>query len=79
MLEWHADYEIANSELGRSGGYLFPYKKQFFICESAYIEELGLDPDDADWQAIGYNWVKPLNQSAGQRLNAQLLAYEVQS
>lgn len=72
VLEWHANYEIASTELSRSGGYLLPYKNQFFICEAEYISELGLDPDDPDWARIGYNWVKPANQSAWKSLDSKL-------
>lgn len=75
ILEWHADYAVASQSLGHSGGYLFPYKKQFFICEAPYIAELGLDPDDADWERIGYNWVKPNDPEAWQRLNHKLQAF----
>lgn len=78
ILEWHSDYEVASTELGRTGGYLFPYKKQFFICEAEYIEALGLDPDDSDWELIGWNWVKPTDQDAWQRLNQKLQNISIQ-
>jgi hypothetical protein len=74
MLEWHARYEIADSELGRYGGYLLPYKNQFFICDAEYISTLGLNPDDPDWELIGWNWVQPKDQSAWQRLDSKLHA-----
>lgn len=70
--EWHSNYEIANTELGRNGGYLLPYKDQFFICAAIYIETLGLDPDDPDWERIAYNWVQPADQAAWERLDAKL-------
>lgn len=70
--EWHVDYKIASTELGRTGGYLFPYHNQFFICQSEYIVELGLDPDDQDWKYIGWNWVQPIDQEAWKRLNTKL-------
>lgn len=76
VLEWHSDYDTASRELGRNGGYLLPYKHQFFICEGEYITELGLNPDDADWARIGYNWVKPADQRAWQRLNDKLTSIE---
>jgi hypothetical protein len=78
MLEWHADYDVASLELGGNGGYLFPYKNQFFICQAEYIERLGLDPDDPDWERIAYNWVHPADQAAWQRLDDKLRAFEVQ-
>ena len=70
--EWHVDYEVASQELGRNGGYLLPYKNQFFICQDVYIEALGLDPDDPDWALIGWNWVKPADQEAWARLEHKL-------
>jgi len=78
FLEWHADYELASSELGRTGGYLFPYKNQYFICQAEYIEALGLDPDDADWERIGYNWVQPADKEAWQRLDSKLRTFSAQ-
>ncbi|MEO1289220.1 MAG: hypothetical protein AAFV93_15760 [Chloroflexota bacterium] len=72
VLEWHTKYEVANTALGRLGGYLLPYKNQFFICEADYIAELGLDPNDVDWEYIGYNWVNPADKDAWHRLNAKL-------
>ncbi|MEL6308619.1 MAG: hypothetical protein AAFQ52_10795 [Chloroflexota bacterium] len=67
-LEWHTDYEIASQSLGTEGGYLFPYKNQYFICSATYITELGLDPSDPDWARIGYNWVQPDDERAWGRL-----------
>ncbi len=76
MLEWHANYEVASLELGRTGGYLFPYKNQYFICEAPYVEALGLDPDDSDWERIAFNWVQPADQAAWQRLDDKLRTFE---
>jgi hypothetical protein len=39
-----------------------------------YIESLGLDPDDHDWQAIGFDWVRPRDVDARTRLYAKLVA-----
>lgn len=76
VLEWHADYDVASTELGRSAGYLFPYKNQFFICTAEYITTLGLDPDDPDWENIQYNWVQPADAEAWTRLDAKLTEFE---
>ena len=54
------------------GGYLLPYKNDFFVCQRAYIQTLGLDPDDPDWEQIGFDWVKPANQDAINRLKEKL-------
>lgn len=76
VLEWHADYAIASTELGRSEGYLFPYKNQFFICSAECIITLGLDPDDPDWKRMGYNWVEPADEEARARLDTKLTEFE---
>ncbi|HEY6952942.1 MAG TPA: hypothetical protein VI758_11075 [Bacteroidota bacterium] len=71
---WFAKYEQARSNLEKEGGYLFPYKSQFFITESEAIRELGLDPEDPDWKLIGFDWVKPLDHAAWERLKAKRAA-----
>ncbi len=67
--QWFSNYKEAKQILLQSGGYLLPYKNQFFICESGYIEYIGLDKDDTDWTAINYNWIEPGDMEAWQRLN----------
>lgn len=74
--EWYADYETARSHLEQVGGYLLPYRDQYFICKRQFIETLGLDPDDADWQRIAWDWAKPADSEAWQRLNTKLQAIE---
>ncbi len=65
---WFAKYDQARATLELEGGFLFPYKSQFFITEREAIRELGLDPDDPDWKLIGWDWVKPLDIPAWERL-----------
>lgn len=65
---WFANYPEAKEHLKSSGGYLLPYKNQFFICNANYIKQIGFDPDDPDWKLIGYDWVNPDDKQAWQRL-----------
>jgi hypothetical protein len=65
---WFANYEEAKSHLTSVGGFLLPYKNQFFICNSEYIRQIGFDPDDPDWKLIGFDWVAPEDKKAWQRL-----------
>ncbi|MGD0525597.1 MAG: hypothetical protein ABSE49_10655 [Polyangiaceae bacterium] len=70
---WYADYREARAHLDEArragnGRYLFPYRTQFFIVERLFVEGLGLDPDDADWVAIEYDWARPRDPIARQRL-----------
>jgi hypothetical protein len=68
---WFDTYEEANNSLHQDGGFLFPHGKQFFICTAEFIRALGVDPDDPDWEAIGYDWFQPADEPAYQRLHAQ--------
>lgn len=67
--QWFSSYSEAKQMLQQTEGYLLPYKTQFFICESGYIQHLGLNEQIADWQAINYNWIEPADMEAWQRLN----------
>ena len=76
LNEWHSSYEAAKDALAERGGYLLPYKTQFFICGRDYITALGLDPDDANWERMDYDWAKPSDRDAWQALFAKLLSFE---
>lgn len=67
--QWFSNYQEAKEILKTSGGYLLPYQQQFFICEGGYIDYLGLNPADPNWEKIGYNWVEPQDIGAWQELN----------
>jgi hypothetical protein len=71
---WSASYEEAHAIRAEHGGYLLAYRRHFFIVDRYYLETLGLDPDDADWNRIGRDWVKPREQRARARLYAKLIA-----
>jgi len=68
LNRWFARYEDARTSLKAERGYLFPYQHQFFITESEGVRELGLDPEDPDWEHIGWDWVRPLDRTAWDRL-----------
>jgi len=71
LNHWFADYAQARAHLEAEGGYLLPYGSQCFIANTEAIRELGLDPDDPDWTRIGWDWVRPADQDAWQRLRAK--------
>ena len=68
LNRWFARYEDARASLEEEGGFLLPYRSQFFICGKGAIKMLGLDPDDPDWNLIGRDWVKPGDREAWLRL-----------
>ena len=68
LNKWFANYQEAKVQQQESGGFLFPYKNQFFICEAGYIGRIGLDPNDHDWKLVGWDWANPSDKTAWQRL-----------
>ena len=76
LNRWFNTYEAARAAREAGGGYLLPFKHQFFVTDRAAIVELGLDPDDPDWQRIGWDWVRPLDSAAWARLKEKREAAE---
>jgi hypothetical protein len=72
LNRWYARYEDARASLEAVGGFLFPYRDQFFVCEPGVLEQYGIDPQDADWSRIGHDWVRPANLEARGRLEREL-------
>lgn len=68
LNRWFASYEDARASLEEEGGFLLPYRNQFFVCEQSAIRVLGLDPEDLDWERIGYDWARPQDRQAWRRL-----------
>ena len=68
LNRWFANYDEAQVSLHAEGGFLFPYQNDFFVTTSDAVRELGIDPEDPDWQLIGWNWVKPNDTAAWERL-----------
>jgi hypothetical protein len=78
LNSWFADYDEAREVHAQtstvtSRRYLLAYKRHFFVVERPFIVSLGLDPDDADWAAIGWDWARPRNPEARRRLYGKLL------
>ena len=71
LNRWFTTYEAARASLEAEGGYLFPYRNQFFVTLPEGVRELGLDPEDPDWERIGYDWVRPRDRAAWARLRAE--------
>ena len=68
LNRWFTTYEDARALRETEGGYLFPYKRYFFVTDAAAIWELGLNPADPDWERIGWDWVRPLDSEAWERV-----------
>ena len=74
LNRWFARYDEARASREAEGGYLFPYRHQFFVCESGLLAALGADPDDPDWERTGRDWVRPRDEAARARLERKLIA-----
>ena len=70
---WSASYEEARALREQTNGYLLAYRRHFFIVDRHYVETLGLDPDDADWECLGRDWARPVQAAARERLYAKLV------
>jgi hypothetical protein len=75
---WFTDYREARGSLEEAQGrqerrYLLAYRKQFFVAEAPFVETLGLDPFDSDWEAMAFDWVEPRDTSARRRMYGKRL------
>ena len=69
LNRWFASYEDARESLRSEGGYLLPYRHQFFVCQAEAIRAMGLEPDDPDWERIKWDGARPVDTEAYQRLS----------
>ena len=74
LNHWFARYEEAVPVRAACQGYLLAYKRHYLVVDRYYIESLGLDPDDADWEQLGFDWVRPASLAARTRLYSKLIA-----
>ena len=74
LNRWFRDLETAEESLRAEGGWLFPYRHQYFICEAGFLDARGIPSDDPDWARIGHNWAKPADPAAHARLARRLAA-----
>jgi len=71
LNRWFSNYDDARKALREHGGFLLPYRHHFYVCKAEVIKALGLDPDDPDWEAIGFDCARPKDQEAFARLKAK--------
>jgi hypothetical protein len=78
LNQWFASYEEAHAIHAETSTvsarrYLLTYRRQFFVVDRIFIEALGLDPDDLEWQAIGWDWGRPADPRARRSLYGKFL------
>jgi hypothetical protein len=69
---WYGTYEGALQHLSEHGGFLLPYRKDFFICDADYLRFLGVGAEDRDLERVGSNWAEPRDSEAFARLMKRL-------
>ena len=74
---WFASYDEARAVQrdldATERHYLLGYKRHFLVVNAHFIEALGMNPEDADWNAIGWDWARPKDVAARGRLFFQRL------
>lgn len=65
---WVASYDEAITIQQTHGGFILGYKNQYIVVDEDYIKDLGLDPNDVDFEEMGRDWIKPKSNHARIRL-----------
>ena len=68
LNRWYANYEEARASRERHGGFLLPYRRHFYVCQPEVVRALGLDPEDSDWERVGFDAARPADAEAFSRL-----------
>lgn len=76
LNQWFKNYGDAKNYLQSNGGFLLPFQNQYFVCDNDYINNLGFNSEDKDWQLINFDWVQPKNKEAWQRLYKKWMAIQ---
>ena len=75
LNQWFASYgEVRAVHAQDTGAYLLPYKRQFMLVQADFIAELGVDPQAAQWNALGRDAVAGYGSAAWSELASQRLA-----
>jgi hypothetical protein len=75
---WFAHYDEARAHLDevrrvRGEHYLLSYRTHFLVVDRHFIEALGWDHADPDWRGLDFDWARPRDPAARQRLYGKRL------
>ena len=79
LNQWFAGEAQARQARAASGGFLLPYRRQFMVVQGDFIREIGLDPKDPDWAAVGRDLVAAYGSAPWSALSARRLSAPVAS
>lgn len=68
VYAWFKDYDQAKNYQEKNNGYLLRFWSDYIVCGDEYIRCIGMPVGHQDWGFIGYDWVKPKNRRAYERL-----------
>lgn len=71
---WFTSHDEAAASRRAEGGWLFSFGRQFVVTEAEGVRALGLDPDDPDWERVGFDLAVPRDRAAFARLYARRCA-----
>ena len=73
---WFRTHDEAAGVRQTRQGYLLGYRRVFVVVDRFFIESLGLEPNDPDWQTLHFDWTRDERSciSARARLYAKLVA-----
>ncbi|TQV88104.1 hypothetical protein [Aliikangiella coralliicola] len=71
---WFNNYDEAKKHQLENGGVLLPYRHHYFVTTYLFLEALGFDCGDPDWESMGFDWVNPLSQSAKKSILRKLVS-----
>ena len=71
-LNWFSSYQEAKTYQQAVSGFLLPYQNQFFVCDHHYIEWLGLDAQDENWNLINFDAAQSSHERALSQLRKKL-------
>jgi hypothetical protein len=74
---WSADLDEARTLRAETNGYLLAWRHHYLVVDRFYIDSLGLDADDPDWDRIGRDWSTTTDLAARERLYGRLFQHHL--
>lgn len=76
--KWFKNYTEASEYHNKYGGYLLQFWADYVICGNEYIQLLELHHYTEEWEAIGNNWIEPIDKQAFKKLYQKaILQYNI--
>ncbi len=70
---WSASHAEAAQIRAENQAFLLPYKTQFVVVQGTFVDALGADASDPDWERMGFDWAQPRDPAARARLMGRVV------